>query len=74
MHTPQDGKKRETVPCSAPMWVSDPFPAVVQAEAALLQMPFNEKRMLFSHNLLTSAGFRVHRRHRQWVKNPEPCS
>lgn len=30
--------------------------------------------MLFSHNLLTAAGFRVHRRHGQCVKNHEPCS
>lgn len=30
--------------------------------------------MLFSHQLLSSAGFRVHRRHCQYVRNHEPCS
>lgn len=73
MQTPQDGKKRETVPRCVPA-SQTPSPLVVQAETALLQTAFSEKQTLFSHKLPASAGFRVHRRHRQCVKTHEPCS
>lgn len=61
MQTPQDGKKGKQFLLSAHS--SDPFPAVAQEEAVCCRQL--RKLMLFSHDLLTPAGFRVHRRHRQ---------